>query len=132
MRLALGLGLGITHGSDMGAAGAAVSMVMTNRQILESAGVGATVGTVSITGTYSGTPTWSLVDDAGGKFAINSSSGVVTVAGALSEGLDTITVRATGTSPAPDDTDFVIRTVFQPSLDFSDPRNTQYLGPGFP
>lgn len=69
----------------------------------DEASVSDPAGQASILGVYTGTPTWSLTDDAGGKYAIDSSTGAITVAGALSEGTDSITVAVSGTTPDPDD-----------------------------
>ncbi|MDE2096864.1 MAG: hypothetical protein KGL39_06415 [Patescibacteria group bacterium] len=70
--------------------------------------VGADVGSASILGIYTGTPTWSLTDDASGKFAINGSTGAVTVAGALTSGDQLITISVAGTTPAPPQASFFI------------------------
>jgi hypothetical protein len=51
--------------------------------VAENAANGTVIGTATLAGLYTGTPAWSLSDDAGGKFAINSSTGVVTKAAAL-------------------------------------------------
>jgi hypothetical protein len=52
--------------------------------VAENAANGTTVGvTASATDPNGGTVTYSLTDNAGGRFAINSSTGVVTVAGAI-------------------------------------------------
>jgi len=66
--------------------------------VAENASVGATVGVTASSTDPDGTAvTYSLTDDAGGKFAINSSTGVVTVAAALdyeTATSHTITVQA--------------------------------------
>lgn len=62
----------------------------------------ATIGTVIATAAlstdyaYAGTPVWSLTDNDSGKYAINSSTGVVTVAAALAIGTDHITITVSG------------------------------------
>lgn len=66
--------------------------------VAENAGIGATVGVTASSTDPDGTAvTYSLTDDAGGKFAINSTTGVVTVAAALdyeTATSHTITVQA--------------------------------------
>ena len=70
--------------------------------VTENAGNGSNVGiTAFATGTSNGTVAYSLTNNAGGRFAINSSTGVVTVAnGNLLDGpaTHTITVQATNGS----------------------------------
>jgi hypothetical protein len=70
--------------------------------LLDSATIGTVVGTASISGA-TGAPTWSLANSAGGKYAINSVSGQITVAAALAAGVDTIQIHATGTTPVVSD-----------------------------
>lgn len=53
--------------------------------------------------------TFSLSNDAGGMFAINATTGVVTVAGALADGTQAITVRATDSSGEYSESDFFIQ-----------------------
>lgn len=70
--------------------------------VLENAHVGTAVGLTTTAIDLDGTSlvTYSLVDSAGGRFGINSSTGVVTVAGALdreSSSSHSIIVRATST-----------------------------------
>jgi hypothetical protein len=76
--------------------------------LLDSAGVGDDVGTATISGTYTGTPSYALDDDAGGKYSINSSTGLVEVAASLTAGTDSITISASGTTPAVDPRSFNI------------------------
>lgn len=86
-------------------------LVLSANTVAENASNGTTVGTASIAGDYTGTPSYSLTDDAGGKFAINSSSGVVTKAAALDYETATshsITVAVSGTTPDPDNRSFTI------------------------
>ena len=72
-------------------------------EVTENATAGTTVGitaTASDGDATNNTITYSLDDDAGGRFAINSSSGVITVAGAINREISAshnITVRATST-----------------------------------
>jgi hypothetical protein len=67
--------------------------------VQDNATVGTTVNTATIVGTTTGTPVWSLTNNAGGQFAINSSTGVVTVAGALTDGVQVIVIAVSGTTP---------------------------------
>lgn len=109
----------VSHNED-GLPSATLSAVTdidaSNNTVADDATVGTTVG---ITGKaiHSGfTVTYSLTDDAGGLFAINSSTGVVTVADTLTEGVHQITVLATssdGTSTS--DEDFNITVTGIPS-----------------
>jgi hypothetical protein len=52
---------------------------------------------------------YSLSNDAGGMFAINATTGVVTVAGALEDGTQTITVRATDSNGEYSESDFFVQ-----------------------
>jgi Domain of unknown function (DUF4347)/Cadherin domain/Right handed beta helix region/Laminin G domain len=69
--------------------------------VAETAGIGAVVGVTAFAADADGTSnaiTYTLDDNAGGRFAINAGSGVVTVTGALDHETNTshaITVRAT-------------------------------------
>src|SRR6185295_5826364 len=82
----------------------------TGGSISEGASNGDTVGiTANSTDIHGGTVTYSLFDNAGGRFAINASSGVVSVANAAlldyeTNTSHTITVRAS------DGTDFTDQT----------------------
>lgn len=99
-----------------------------SHSIPEDASVGDDVGTASAPGT-TGTAVWALDDDAGGKYTINSSTGLVEVAGALTDGTDTIIISVGGLTPAPvpRSFDITVTAVSGPSLDFSDPDNSQYI-----
>ena len=68
--------------------------------MLDSASVGDDVGTVTISGVYTGTPVFALDVDDGGDYSINSSTGLVEVAGTLVAGTDSITVSVSGITPA--------------------------------
>ena len=76
------------------------SISFPSSSVLDNASVGTVVNTATIAGTVTGTPTWSLTDDAGGQFAIDASTGVVTVASALTDGLQFITIAVSGTTPS--------------------------------
>jgi hypothetical protein len=83
------------------------AIIFSPNVILDSATVGTAVGTASVAG-VTGTPSYSLANSAGGKYAINSSTGAVTVAAALTSGTDSITIHVTGTTPAITDKAFSI------------------------
>lgn len=68
--------------------------------MIATASVGDDVGTATISGSTTGTASWSLSDSAGGKYSINSSTGLVEVAGALSAGTDSITIAVSGLTPS--------------------------------
>jgi hypothetical protein len=89
--------------------------------VSENAANGAVVAGLAITAAEpNGGATYSLVDDAGGRFAINAATGVVTVADASLLDYDTtashqITVRASdGTAAAATDTTFTINVTNAP------------------
>lgn len=81
--------------------------------VTEASQVNDAAGQATLSGTYTGTPSWSLDDDAGGKYAINSSTGAITVADALEAGTDSITVSVSGITPtaAPASTDIVVGSI---------------------
>jgi hypothetical protein len=72
-------------------------IVWANTTIVSSTTVGTTVGTATLSSdyVYTGTPVWTL-SGGGGLFAINSSTGVVTVASSLSTGLKSFTISVSG------------------------------------
>lgn len=74
--------------------------------ILASSGIGSTVGTASPFGAVVGSPTWSLASNAGGKYAIHSTSGLVTVAAGLANSTDSVTIHVTGLTPTVSDATF--------------------------
>ncbi len=84
-------------------------IVLTGDEIPEDAGVGDTVGTLTISGTYTGTPVFALDDDANGLFVLDGDD--IEVAGALDyETADehTVTVSVSGIDPVIDPQDFVV------------------------
>jgi hypothetical protein len=102
--------------------------------IAEDASVGDPVGTFSVSG-GSGSYTFTLTDDAGGLFAIDGDD--LEVAGALdyeTAASHSITVEADNGVDDPISRTFSITVTdvsessFTPSLDFSDERNSQYIG----
>lgn len=75
-------------------------IVLSSNEVASDAEIGTVVGTLSITAVVEGTPVWSLIDDANGRFAVNASTGVVTVAAALSANATySIKVKVRGTIP---------------------------------
>jgi hypothetical protein len=83
------------------------SIQFTAGALLDDASVGDDVGTATVPGT-TGTASWSLTDDASGKYSINSSSGLVEVADALTAGSDSITISVSGVTPSVADASFSI------------------------
>lgn len=84
-------------------------IVLTGDEIPEDAGVGDTVGTLTISGTYTGIPVFALDDDANGLFVLDGDD--IEVAGALDyETADehTVTVSVSGIDPVIDPQDFVV------------------------
>jgi hypothetical protein len=102
---------GLSGLSGMVAGGDVVYIRDTNTSpntVAENASNGTAVGITAFSNSESTPIVYSLDNDAGGKFAINSSTGVVTVAGALdaeTASSHTIVVRATA-----NDSSFVTRT----------------------
>lgn len=85
----------------MGACGVAPPRIrFAPAELTEEAEIDDPVGTASLSGNYTGTPAWSLDDAAGGKYAIATSTGAVTVADALTAGIDQITIAVAGIDPA--------------------------------
>lgn len=82
-------------------------IVLSANSVVENSVNGATVGTASISGSYTGTPSWSITD-ATGTFEIDASTGEVTVLDNtdLDHSLHqtiAITVSVSGTTPAVSD-----------------------------
>jgi hypothetical protein len=84
---------GIPGGDDNGAV-----ILLSNAAITAGSSVGTKVGTFSVSGGSTRPYTFSLTNDAGGKYTVGGST--LEVAAALSVGFDLITARAsdTGTS----------------------------------
>jgi hypothetical protein len=98
------------------AAGAGV-INLTGSSIPESATPGTTVGTLNVTGT-SGTPVYTLVENPGGKFAINSGN-LLQVAGTLdfeTQPTIVITVAVGGVSPPAPAKEFTIHITYVDTL----------------
>ncbi|UVO50371.1 Ig-like domain-containing protein [Sphingomonas sp. SUN019] len=91
---------------------APTDVVISNASVAENLAAGAVVGTVSATDTANDTLTYALIDDAGGLFAIDAATGVVTTTGMLDfEALAAayaITARATDSGGLSTDKAFTI------------------------
>lgn len=74
-------------------------ITFSGSEIADDANIGDPVGTLAIAAAYQGTPLWQLIDDANGSFSVNSSTGVVSVAKALTASDVTIKVRVRGIRP---------------------------------
>lgn len=107
------------------------SIVLSASSAVDSATVGTAVGTASIRGRTTGTASYSLTNDASGKYAINSSTGAVTVAGALTAGTDSITIAVSGLTPAVASRSFSITVTHvvsaAPMMRFNVAANSQLL-----
>lgn len=93
-------------------------------QVAENSAIGTSVGITAFADDADGTDTvsYSLDDDAGGRFAIDANSGVVTVAGLLnaeSSTSHTITIRATSTDGSFSTRDFTIAVIDLDEFDTS-------------
>jgi hypothetical protein len=86
----LGIGLGLTQRAGQGVRGGPL-IVLSSATVADTASVGATVGTLSVSG-GSGTYTFTLTSNPSSLFAISGTS--LNVAAALSAGSDAITVHA--------------------------------------
>ena len=62
---------------------APTALTLSNASVAENLAAGAVVGTLTATDTANDTLTYSLVDDAGGLFAVDAATGVVTTTAAL-------------------------------------------------
>lgn len=84
------------------------------------------VGTATANGI--GTPSWSLTDDDGGNFQIDSATGIVSklTASTLTTATHTITISVSGLTPSPPEK--AVSFPVAPSLDFSQPGNSGMLG----
>lgn len=107
-------------------------IALSGASVAEDASVGDTVGTLSVVGA-TGTPSFTLVDDASGKFSLTGST--LKVAGALDYETATshnITVSVSGVTPSIANTSFTILVTdvepeYSPAWQFNDYRNSQYL-----
>ena len=82
------------------------------------------VGIATIGG--SGTPVWSLSSNPGGKYAIDSSTGIITMATSpLTTGTDAITISVTGVTPSA--SDLPVNITVAMSADYSQPGNAGYV-----
>lgn len=77
--------------------------------VVDNATIGTVIETATINGIYVGTISWSLLDSAGGQFAIDAVTGQLRINGALSDGPQPITISAgSGTTPIIPSNTFVI------------------------
>ena len=111
--LSLGFGLGLPF------ARAGLDISLSNRGIDDTASPGATVGALSLRNA-GGSWTYSMLDNAGGRFAINASTGVISVAhGALLDyeaaASQAITVRTSDQSGHVFDRNFTVAVTNGPS-----------------
>lgn len=92
MQLGFGIGLDFVGvGGGGGGAAPTPTIQLSNATIADTASIGDTVGTLSVSG-GSGSYTFTLTDDAGGLFAIDVAA--VEAAAALTAGSYSITVQA--------------------------------------
>lgn len=125
-------GLAFTSFGELGAfpiLGDSVGLSATS--ILAGSANGTTLGTASIVGPFTGTPTWSLTDPSG-TFQINSSTGVVTVlSNTQLTGGNTlpITISVSGTTPVPVAGHFVVTVTASTFLEsnFASPSNEPWV-----
>ena len=129
----MSLGLGLKLGLRPSGGQAVPAIIISANTIAEDASVGDAVGTLSVINA-TGTPAFTLDDDAGGLFALDGA--VVEVAGALdyeTASSHQITVSVSGVTPsiAPRVISIQVLDVSEgggPSLDFSNPANSQFIG----
>lgn len=110
-----GFGIAVTE-APSGVGGLAVTgfvfgptSALSASSVLETAAVNTTVGTLSVTGSYTGTPVFTLADSAGGKFNISGTT--LRTNAALDYETATshsITVAVSGTTPAVPNKSFTI------------------------
>lgn len=129
--------LGVDFGT-VGQRSGAPHIILSALSIDENSANGTELATASIIGAYTGTPEWSVPEDASGTWEIDPDTGVITVLDNTALDFETnptlpITVSVTGVTPAVADCSKNIRinNVSEggdgPSLDFSDPENSQYI-----
>lgn len=72
-------------------------ITLSDDTIADDASIGDVLGTLAITAAYVGTPRWEIIGHS--NFAVNATTGVVTVAHALTAGADSFKVKLRGTTP---------------------------------
>ncbi len=115
--------LGLAGGGSSGA-----TILLSGATVAEHSSNGTLVGTLSVSGA-TGTPSFTLDDDAGGRFVLDGND--LEVAGTLDYEAATshlITVSVSGVTPAISPTGFTISLTDVPELDFSNPDNSQFIG----
>lgn len=126
----LGIGLSLPEIGMRGGGGHFI--ILSANSIPEGSANNTVVGTASLIGTYTGTPSWSI-SDVTGMLQINSSTGEYSIL----DNTDLVyathptipfTISETGTTPAfaPLVTALSVAAYSGPSLDFSNPDNSQY------
>ena len=96
----MSLGLGVNFSKLGVIPGGAAHITFSAIQLNTGSSVGTVVGSASIVGFTTGSPTFSLTNNSSGVYAI-SGAGVVTIASTtgLAAEVETITIRASGTTP---------------------------------
>ena len=125
-------GATLIGGGAMGVAKSAAGIRLSASSFVEISAQGTTIGALSVFG-GTGTYTFTLSDDAGGKVQVAGTNGANLQVGSASAGVGSfnITVHADNGAGSTFDRTFLITataSVFTPSLDFSDPNNSQYIG----
>lgn len=111
-----------------GGGSSSATILLSGSTVAEHSSNGTLVGTLSVSGA-TGTPVFTLDDDAGGLFALDGAD--LEVAGSLDYETATshsITVSVSGVTPSISPTNFTITVTDVPELDFSNPDNSQYIG----
>jgi len=108
-----------------------VDSVSSVNSVAENASIGTTVGITALASdsdATNNTISYSLTDNDGGRFAINATTGVVTVAGGIDREVDgatrTIRVRATSADNSFSEEDFVINIVDVDEFNVTTPTDT--------
>jgi hypothetical protein len=137
----IGVRIGIPYANG-GGGGAPVATILLPgaRTLLENSAQGTSVGTFSVAN-GSGTYTFTLTNTAGGRFQADGVNGVDLEAGATNSDYEAATsynieVEADNGVDTPITRVFIISILdeaeipsdYTPSLDFSDARNSQYVG----
>ncbi len=84
------------------------AMSLSANEIDSDASIGDVLGTVSITAAYVGRPSWSLLSDGNGQFAIGMLTGVLVCKSVLTAGETSIRVKVKNTQPPIQTTTFEV------------------------
>lgn len=112
----------------LGGAQGGAAILLSASTVAEGAANGTLVGTLSVSGA-TGTPAFTLDDDAGGLFVLDGND--LEVAGTLdyeTASSQQVTVSVSGVTPSISPTTFTITVTDVNELDFSNPDNSQYIG----